>query len=149
MSKIDYAVGVLSSVFKSKLRKDLDNVTHCSTTHYALSKLEGFGSFMAAQVVADLKNTPGHILTAAPDWHTWSAPGPGSLRGLGWCYERRIGAAEYNNAINVLWNKIANLSGMPAMCMQDFQNCLCEFDKYMRVSTRTGRSKRKYDGEKQ
>lgn len=147
MSKVDYAVGVLRPLWRAKLRKDLEYVTHLVTAHEILSTYEGFGSFMAAQVVADLKNTPGHPLQAAPDWHVWAAPGPGSLRGLGWCYERRVQPTEFADCIAVLWGMVA--SQVPAMCMQDFQNCLCEFDKYMRVSTGAGRSKRKYNGAKQ
>lgn len=146
MSKVDYAVGVLAPLWKAKLRKDLEYVTHLVTAHEIISQYEGFGSFMAAQVVADLKNTPGHPLQAAPDWHVWAASGPGSMRGLGWCYERKVGVAEFDDCIALLWAQVQ--PRVPAMCMQDFQNCLCEFDKYMRVSTGAGRSKRKYPGAK-
>jgi hypothetical protein len=38
----------------------------------ALTQLEGLGSFLAAQVVADLKNTTNHPLALADDWWTWS-----------------------------------------------------------------------------
>jgi hypothetical protein len=51
---------------------------------------------------------------------------------------------------NMLWLRRRvddNVStAVPALCAQDLQNCLCEFDKYMRVSTGAGRSKRKYNG---
>jgi hypothetical protein len=51
-----------------------------AVAHRKLSELEHFGSFMAAQVVADLKYTP--MLRRASDWHNWAASGPGSIRGL-------------------------------------------------------------------
>src|SRR5882724_11434240 len=56
----------------------------CAAAHKALQGLEGLGSFLAAQVVADLKNTPGHPLFGAADKKTFVAHGPGSIRGLQW-----------------------------------------------------------------
>jgi hypothetical protein len=115
--------------------------------HEALQGLEGFGSFMAAQVVADLKNTPGHPLQKAEDWWTFSAHGPGSLRGLSWLFNGKVTASRYPAAMEVTRKYVdEHLVGVPRFCNQDLQNCLCEFDKYMRVKTGTGRSKRKYDG---
>lgn len=110
-------------------------------------QLEGMGSFMSAQVLADLKNTRGHPLQEAKDWMGWSAPGPGSLRGLSWYFEKKISAANYDQAIKDVW------AAIPLDCvdelrggLQDLQNCLCEYDKYMRVKSGTGRSKRSYPG---
>lgn len=119
---------------------------------------EGMASFMSAQVIADLKNTPGHPLFLADDWSTWSAMGPGSLRGLEWFHGRKISRSDraYTEAINsvrdyLLANhmKAASLlldQNHNGINMQDLQNCLCEFDKYMRVLNGTGRSKRGYAG---
>jgi hypothetical protein len=120
------------------------------------TQLEGMGSFMSAQVIADLKNTPGHPLYDADDWATWSAPGPGSLRGLAWFYDRKISFKEYPNLINGVRDYLATRQGLEpfkllshpekGFNMQDLQNCLCEYDKYMRVRTDSGRSKRSYPG---
>lgn len=119
-------------------------------------KFEGMGSFMTAQVLADLKNTPGHPLHEADDWYSWSAPGPGSLRGLEWFYSRKVKLKEYPELINGVREYIYDKH--PAIAaslmqgaeqkinMQDLQNCLCEYDKYMRVRHETGRSKRGYPG---
>lgn len=118
------------------------------------TQLEGMGSFMSAQVLADLKNTPGHPLFEAEDWDTWSAPGPGSLRGLEWFHGRKIRLSEYEDSIKEVADFLLKEHPSAAMLlytgayfnMQDLQNCLCEYDKYMRVSKGTGRSKRSYPG---
>lgn len=118
--------------------------------HGALVRFNGLGSFMAAQVVADLKNTRGHPLEDAKDWYDWCAPGPGSLRGIQWALGRKVSPSAFLEEAHALREKV-----MPTLhplvlerglCMQDFQNCLCEFDKYMRVKTGTGFSKRNYNG---
>lgn len=103
--------------------------------HIALTSVKGLGSFLAAQVIADLKNTHGHALQDAPDWHTWAAPGPGSLRGLEAFYGRRITPSAFGSAIMQCWETVKPLlpDYIPPIHMQDFQNCLCEFSKYMRV----------------
>ncbi len=142
MSKLDYACGVLDKAFDHPW--DIAREPSLSAWHKEICKLEGFGSFMAAQVVADLKNTPGHELYNAPDWWTWSAHGPGSLRGLSWYHGYKVTPGMYQDCIVQAWEEVKR--SVPKMCMQDFQNCLCEYDKYMRVKGSTGRSKRKYDG---
>lgn len=123
--------------------------------HEDYMRLEGMGSFMSAQVLADLKNTPGHPLADAWDWHTWSAPGPGSLRGLGWYFDQPVTRGSYETAMDevasdIMRSPAAKYLGKTPMDtninMQDLQNCLCEFDKYMRVRTGSGRSKRGYPG---
>lgn len=108
--------------------------------HTILMQYQGLGSFMAAQVVADLKNTPFQPLREAKDWWTWAAPGPGSLRGM----NRLLG----NGGVKTMprgpsWlSRVQGLreelnaalpTGWKPLCAQDVQNCLCEFDKYERV----------------
>lgn len=117
--------------------------------------LEGMGSFMSAQVLADLKNTPGHPLFTAEDWYDWSAPGPGSLRGLSWFEERTVRPRDYKLSIGRVAQYLLETSPEVSAIflekgtdinMQDLQNCLCEYDKYMRVRSGKGRSKRGYPG---
>lgn len=131
MDKIDYVMGVV------ELCKD-GNWSPFSTleaAHKDIMYTEGLGSFLAAQVVADLKNTAGHPLQAAPDWWAWAAPGPGSLRGLEAFWTRKITPGQFNQAINDCWKEVKPLipDYIPPIHMQDFQNCLCEFSKFMRV----------------
>lgn len=123
----------------------------CKAAHIALQGLEGLGSFLAAQVVADLKNTPGHPLYDAFDKRTFVAHGPGSLRGLSWVLNgATVTPANFYYQFETLrsfvdqhWNQ--TLMGEP-IDNQDLQNCLCEFDKFCRVSSGTGKSKRNYPG---
>jgi hypothetical protein len=115
-----------------------------------LTQVDGLGSFLAAQVIADLKNTPRHALSKAPDWHTWSAPGPGSLRGLNWFFYDKpdgpIRASSYQAHINGCWAEVKPLlpTYLQYLHMQDFQNCLCEFSKYCRIRLGDGRVRSKY-----
>ena len=143
MSKAEYCSEVLQTAFGHGLRHRLGHTLQ--SAHTALQKVEGFGSFMAAQVVADLKNTPGHPLQKAPDWRWWSAPGPGSLRGLGWYFDEKITPGHYQEAIEQVAKDLDWFMWPGDLCMQNLQNCLCEYDKMMRIRTGTGRSKRGYD----
>jgi len=146
MAKIDYCVELLQNVINITPVKMAEPT--CEGYFYSFKRVDGLGSFLSAQIVADLKNTVGHPLEAATDWMYWSAPGPGSLRGLSWYHNRKITPSLYDESIFEAKSYIENRLGEPymTMCMQDFQNCMCEFDKYCRVSYGTGRSKRKYAG---
>ena len=139
MPKIDYCVELLQEADMLLPYKKMG--INCSTYYEYLMIIDGIGSFLSAQIVADLKNTEGHILQQAEDWMTFSAPGPGSLRGLAWYHDAKITPSDYQGAIREVareldWDH----------CMQDLQNCLCEFDKYCRVRSGQGRSKRNYAG---
>lgn len=118
-----------------------------SSAHARLMQVDGLGSFLAAQVIADLKNTPEHPLAAAEDWWTWSAPGPGSLRGLEAYYGQKVTPSQYHKAIRQCYSEVAPLlePHVGKLHMQDFQNCLCEFSKYMRVKEGDGRVRNKYE----
>ncbi len=122
----------------------------CSAAHEALVRIFGVASFMSGQIIGDMKNTKGHPLYDAIDKRTFAVPGPGSLRGLSWIFRNspdkpiaRLFVAELVRVRDGLYNK---LHCAVQMDNQDLQNCLCEFDKYMRVTNGTGRSKRRYPG---
>jgi len=114
-----------------------------------LRQFDGLGSFMAGQVVADLKYTP--LLWNATDWHSWAPLGPGSIRGLNRYHGRRVdmslrqdqGLLEINEQ-RLLIEKVLG-SFLPA---HNIQNCNCEFDKYLRVKNGEGRPRSHYPGEK-
>lgn len=99
------------------------------------SRLNGVSTFMAGQIIADLKNTKSHPLQDAPDWATWAAPGPGSLRGLAAYFGRPVTPGGFTAALAQCYLEVQPLiqQDVPPIHMQDFQNCLCEFSKYVRV----------------
>lgn len=123
----------------------------CTLAAEALQEIEGVGSFLSGQIVADLKNTPGHPLSKAFDKPFFVTPGPGSLRGLSWIFfggPKGVTESNFMHYFNNLrtWVDQHWPPGVAPVDNQDLQNCLCEFDKYCRVSTGTGKSKRKYNG---
>lgn len=124
----------------------------CGAVAAALQGVSGIGSFLAGQIVADLKNTVGHPLYDAVDKKTFVIHGPGSLRGLSW-FHYGVPDLVRENAFNRLFTEVRiyvdqnlNRPDIPYIDNQDLQNCLCEYDKYCRVKTGVGRSKRKYHG---
>lgn len=119
------------------------------SAHRAIQGVQGMGSFMAAQVVADLKNTPHHPLQQAEDWHTFAAHGPGSLRGLSRFHEKKVLPSNFTeHLVSARQYLQAVYPGVLALvgCNQNLQSCFCEFDKYERVRNKEGRSKRVYRG---
>lgn len=116
--------------------------------HMLLGQFHGLGSFMAAQIVADLKYV--EPLASASDWWTFAASGPGSRRGLTRAY-----ALPMNNTwteegwrldLARLMERVQPLIGgaVGTIHAQDLQNCLCEFDKYERVRLGEGRPRARY-----
>lgn len=125
--------------------------TACATAAAALQAVDGIGTFLSAQVVADLKNTLGHPLYNAEDKQTFVSPGPGSLRGLSWFTWGQPDAVPVSEFFHWFPNVRKYVDEhwpdtVPPIDNQDLQNCLCEFDKFMRVRNGTGRSKRVYNG---
>lgn len=145
MDKIDYILDrvwtPIYEQFSDPENRWLENY------HKALMQFDGMGSFMAAQVVCDLKYTS--VLSQAPDWDTWSAIGPGSKRGLNRFYGRKlegnISASLYKIEIASLQAAVQQYCNM-ALHAQDIQNCLCEFDKYVRVKNDEGKPRSGYNG---
>jgi hypothetical protein len=143
MDKIDYLCDRVLPSIQKVLAVYLPWET-CSDASHQLQHIEGVSTFMAGQVIADLKNTPGYSLANAPDWNHFALPGPGSIRGMNWVCGWKVPANEWKDKLNEL-HHIVKAAGWP-ICQQDLQNCLCEFDKYMRVKNGTGTSKRHYNG---
>lgn len=116
-----------------------------------LRDYNGMGSFIAAQVVADVKFTPPYL--GAPDWWTFAASGPGSRRGLNRLLGRPVDAPwkehEWLKALRdlqVVVDREAERLEIPRISAQDLQNCLCETDKYLRTQNGEGRPRAKYKG---
>lgn len=107
------------------------------------------GPFIAGQIVADLKQTK-HLRDAS-DWKTWAPVGPGSMRGLNRCFDRPVKTQISQEQGLEEMREVSAASDManmfvPTLCLQDVQNCLCEFDKYERVRLGEGKPRSSYPG---
>lgn len=133
----------------SEFKRYLGATPTLAGSYALINRIFGVQSFMAGQILADMKNTVGHPLWYADDWKSWATPGPGSQRGMSWLNHGYSGvkynAAEFREGLDCIRAGI-NFPLLEDICNQDLQNCLCEFDKYCRVMTGTGRSKRRYNG---
>lgn len=148
MDKVDYVIDLANKV--GRVWNDSPPIVTCNQAYNVLTSVPGLGTFLAGQVIADLKNTKGHLLSKAPDWWTFVAQGPGSTKGLNYLHDRNPNASltrdKFELEIAHAGNLISTNLDLPRMCSQDVQNNLCEFSKYMRVTHHDGRSKRKYNG---
>jgi hypothetical protein len=117
--------------------------------HVLLGQFHGLGSFMAAQVVADLKYVS--PLKEAADWATFAASGPGSRKGLNYVLGRPVESPwteeEWRMELDRLRPTVVNFceqNGMLPPHAQDVQNCLCEFSKWERTRLGLGRPRARY-----
>lgn len=139
MDKIDYVLEVVKDVIQTYVPR-----TTCREAYEALLSVGGLGSFLAGQVVADLKNI-GYISQAAADWNSFSVPGPGSLKGLGFIFGKSSPRL-YDSQMNELETSLpADIRAM-SIHRQDLQNCLCEFSKYVRYLDNLPGRRRPYYG---
>lgn len=110
-------------------------------THARLLKAYGMGSFMAGQIVADLRWA---VKGVWRDRKTWAPIGPGSKRGMnrlqGLPLNSPLSQEEFLEKLRTLWydlNERAKTEALNAILkrleLMDVQNCLCEFDKYERT----------------
>jgi hypothetical protein len=151
MDKVDYIIDrVLKPAQDFKLRGVTTRTWELSEADAQLQTLTGVSSFMSGQLIADMKNTNGHPLARATDWYTWAAPGPGSLRGLNWYFgdgpQGTVTAAAFTSSIRACKEEVMPLvpAYVPLVHMQDFQNCLCEFSKYMKFKSGDTRVRNRY-----
>lgn len=144
MSKVDTVLFMLSNL--NKLEKPPVKGDTLAQAHAKLMDGNhcGMGSFMAAQVIADCKYSD--LLDKADDWWDWCAPGPGSQRGL----SRLLNTDFHRFRQDVFIEKLTQLRKEikreinATLCLQDLQNCLCEFDKFERTLWGEGRPRSRY-----
>jgi hypothetical protein len=112
-----------------------------ANAHKWLMSFPYLGSFMAAQIVADLKYTA--LLRDAHDWETFAASGPGSRAGLNLVYGRAPlhpwNETDWHSKLLDLRREILPVfqeQGWELPHAQDVQNMCCEFSKYSRGSSR-------------
>ena len=146
MDKLDY-VGELCNNVRVLEQRTPPQYSTLKETASWLGAVNGLGTFLAAQVVADMKNTPNHPLQQAEDWWSWSAPGPGSLKGLRWYFGHdKITPKHYQSYLSVCMKEVLPHVNpeVPRISAQDFQNCLCEFSKWCRVKYEDGHIRNLY-----
>lgn len=115
----------------------------------ALLPYWGFSSFMAGQVVADLRWA---MSGSWSDRNDWAPIGPGSKRGMNRLHERPkdkpLDQGQFLEELRELRPKLIERLPNETKRLEamDFQNCLCEFDKMERVLSGEGKPKNLYRG---
>lgn len=148
--KVEYLCDKLDLLWKSRKGFRPRREDTLNSWHMLLSGFDGLGSFLAGQVVADMRYVD--PLRQATDWRTFACPGPGSRRGLARVVGRGASYAwnesDWRQAHYKLQVRVNQMLRRHKIELhgQDLQNCLCEFDKYERTRLGEGRPKQRYAG---
>lgn len=141
---------VAKPLFASSLESRVVHSESMEKTHECLRCFWGMGSFLAGQVVADLRWA---LSGSWRDRNTWAPIGPGSRRGMnrvqGRATDSTLSQEGFSNELTELVRELrtrVNPSTTSRMEAMDFQNCLCEFDKMERALWEEGRPKQLYRG---
>jgi hypothetical protein len=137
MKKVAYVWQNLQDMWRAKNRLRPTEDDTLNSYHINLGQMQGLGSFMTAQVIADIKYH--YPLNKAKDWQTFAASGPGSRKGLNYI----LGRDKKSNWVEDDWRlQLTRLRekllpkfermNMPIPHAQDVQNLLCEYSKYHR-----------------
>jgi hypothetical protein len=126
-----------------------------------INRRPGFGNFLSYQVVVDLlypttADGGGRILPFLPD--DWTSPGPGAKKGLNtlvlepdlvdWLDVMRWLRQHQRDEFARLGLEFPYITTKEGDCLElslaDIQNCLCEYHKYVKISRKTGRARRRF-----
>lgn len=150
-NKVDIVLRQINTLW---LHPELVRTGSMAETHQLLQRIPGIGSFIAGQIVADLR----HVTQGRwSDKDTWAPLGPGSHRGVNWLLgwngtdklsrmQQGVFQVYLGDLAAFFRSELKDIFEDLKLEMHDLQNCLCEFDKFMRLSTGTGRAKNKFDG---
>lgn len=146
--KIDYIFELLQVLWSQRKRLRPQPGDTLNSYHMLLEQFQGLGSFLTAQVVADLKYV--EPLRSAGDWHTFAASGPGSRRGMNYIlgrdpkspwqeddWRQKLNKLQVATAVHLKRHKIE-------LHAQDLQNCLCEYSKWNRARLTGQMPKQRY-----
>jgi hypothetical protein len=143
--KLEYVVELVTRVHNEVHLAGSETLSEAANMFQAV---RGVGSFMAGQMVADLKQQP--VLANAEDWWTWCTPGPGSQRGLNRVMGRPLKfkwppQLFRETLVELGTELIPIIQSLPKpLDAQNLQNCLCEFDKWSRAKNGEGTPKQIY-----
>lgn len=139
MDKLDYVQRVVDDVSLMAIGN-----ASCAEAFACLRKVDGLGSFLAGQVVADLKYTP--YLAKAGDFMSFAVMGPGSKKGMNYLCGGGTTENNFKDRLMALRFELGEcMQDFPSMHNQDLQNCLCEFSKYMRLFNNENGRRRPYN----
>jgi hypothetical protein len=121
----------------------------------------GFGNFLAYQIIVDLlyplrKQGGRPLLLFSPD--DWASAGPGASRGIRMLLRPGAGAGDLEvmrwlrlhqheefARLGIAFPYLLNGRGERRdLSLANIQNCLCEFHKYVKIRSGTGRGRRKF-----
>jgi hypothetical protein len=152
ISKVNYLADmILNRLWRARFHMSPTQGETLRSYCARLMDFDGIGSFLAGQIVADLKYV--QPLRSAPDWMSFAISGPGSRRGLNRIMGRptdtpwtepawRRAFDQFEAAVRPELRRMA----LDDLHCQDLQNCLCEIDKYLRGAFGEGKPKRKFRG---
>ena len=157
MKKLPGLIWCINNVWRA--RKKLQAEILCADTlewaHSRVMEFPFLGTFMAYEIVTDLRHT--HMLWDAADINEWASAGPGAARGLG----RIVGnldlfsytSKKHQEKMLEYMSALLTLSRAddcfwpghwPQWEMREVEHTLCEFDKYERVRLGEGTPKQRY-----
>lgn len=117
-------------------------------TWRSISAMYGYGSFMAGQVVADLRWA---MSGTWADRDTWAPRGPGSSRGInrlfGFHPDAKLSDRKFYECLTEMrevMKAILPTSITDRLEAHDYQSCMCEVDKYERALWGEGTPKQRY-----
>lgn len=119
-----------------------------------LQKVPTIGPFIAYEIVCDLRHT--RLLADAKDKMAWANAGPGAMRGIhrllcgSYEWPKDKDKPDYNRMMRALLRMAPRkLSALVRRCdtpfeMREIEHSLCEFDKYMRIKRKEGKTRSKF-----
>jgi hypothetical protein len=157
MDKLHGAAEMVDAVsFSSNLLvEEIRNSNSLEGAWVALQQYPCIGSFMAYEIVSDLRHTD--LLDKATDIMTWAVPGPGACRGLSWLVASNSEVLGYGGrlvretALGFMRELLVASrstdhwpSNWPVWEMREVEHWLCEHYKWVRVKYYNERMKRRF-----